>query len=126
MSNKSGNPSASPTRGGGPVRLTVLGSLGLVTPGIVVLDSTTSPPTLSLSNETEAKITVVLPGGVSKGGCVFHVGPKDQLDIPIDGGMQSLFEIPYWVFFSSVGTATRPDVHDFGVGGSPPTMVLEP
>ena len=110
-----------------PVHLTLVGTQGRITPGIVVVNSDERHLVI-INDEPEVEVTVVLPHGVSTQGTVFHLGgdASNDIDITIAPEVARHRQIPYQVFFHRRLRDGTIDVHDWGVANSPPTMVLEP
>lgn len=104
------------------VKLSVKGDTGFISPATiqVTIASGATFQNQAFVNPTSSPVTLVLPTGISRDGCVFGIGPGDTREIPISADAPRHIEIPYGVFFADHA------VRDWGRAASPPTMKIGP
>lgn len=104
------------------VKLSVRNGTGFISPAIiqVIIEGGATFQNQAFVNTTKSPVTLILPAGISRSGCVFGIGPEDTREIPISADAPRRIEIPYGVFF------TDNEVRDWGQAASPPTMKIGP
>jgi len=104
------------------VELSVINRIGFISPATIQvnIESGATFQNHAFVNTTNSPVTLILPAGISRDGCVFGIGSGDTREIPISADAPRKIDIPYWVYFAAA------EIRDWGKAASPPTMKIGP